>query len=158
MTLTHWQSPNPLDALNRLPGRALLHNKLNQLFQAFGTPLVAEWPAPSHEQWLPRVDLYENKDVVTVQAQLPGFKREDLDISLQAGSLVLSGERKETRNPEASASSRTERAHGRFQRAIRLPYPVEAGAIKATYTDGILTVELPKAEAAKPRQIKISFN
>jgi HSP20 family protein len=123
---------------------------LDQLFQVFAGALEA--PAA----WTPAVDLYEGNDLVTVKAELPGLKKDDIEITLRDGVLVLSGERQDPRgNPGQPASTRWT---GAFQRAISLPYEVNAGAIKATYVDGILTVELPKAEQAKPKQIKVEFN
>jgi HSP20 family protein len=126
-----------------------LGDQLGQLFQAFGG--VFE----SSAQWFPPVDLYDNNDTLTIKAELPGLKKEDIGISLQDGVLVLSGERRDTRNRPTEPAS--ERDLCRFQRSISLPYKVNAGAIKASYVDGILTVELPKAEEAKPKQIKIEF-
>jgi len=121
-----------------------------QLFEAFGT--VFDSPT----QWSPAVDLYESNDLVTVKAEIPGLKKEDIEITLQDGLLVLAGERKDARNGATEPTS--ESLARRFQRTISLPYQVNAGAIKAAYVDGILTVELPKAEEAKPKQIKIEFN
>jgi HSP20 family protein len=121
-----------------------------QLFEAFGT--VFDSPT----QWSPAVDLYESNDLVTVKAEIPGLKKEDIEITLQDGLLVLAGERKDARN--CPTEQAPEQLPGRFQRTISLPYQVNAGAIKAAYVDGILTVELPKAEEAKPKQIKIEFN
>jgi HSP20 family protein len=157
MTLTHWQKPN-VRGTSAGWGAKTLQDGLSRLVQAFEASLGADQPFPFNAQWLPAVDLYENKDLVTVRAEIPGTKKEDINISLQDGFLVLSGERKETRNYETSGPARSERFQGRFQRAVRLPYQVDAKAIKAAYTDGILTVELPKAEEAKPKQIKINVN
>jgi len=105
--------------------------------------------------WLPAVDLYEDKDSVIVKAELPGMKKEDIDISLHDGFLTLSGERKEEQKYESADSYRSERVLGRFHRTISLPCRVDADKIKATYQDGILSVTLPKSEEAKPKQIAI---
>jgi HSP20 family protein len=106
--------------------------------------------------WAPAVDLYEDKDSVTVQAELPGLKKEDIHINLQDGVLVIEGERKLEEKQEGTESHRSERFAGRFRRTISLASEVDAEKINATYTDGILTVTLPKSEKAKPRQIPIS--
>jgi HSP20 family protein len=122
---------------------------LDQLFRAaFG----GAFEVP--KRWSPAVDLYENNDVVTVKAEVPGLKKEEIDITLQDGMLVLKGEHKEANEGENTASRLTRS----FERAITLPYKVNADAIKASYVDGILTVELPKAEEAKPKRINVKFN
>ena len=151
MTLTHCQTTGAC-------ATSPFENSLARLFQAFEASLGTDSPYPFNAQWLPPVDLYENNDLVTVRAEIPGVKKDDINISLENGYLVLSGERKDTRENSAAGVARTERFQGRFQRAVRLPYKVDANAIKAAYTDGVLTVELPKAEEAKPKHIKIKVN
>src|ERR1700734_3934870 len=94
-----------------LPSPTTVKDELNRLFQALGTSLEARWPVPFSAPW-PAVDLYENKDLVTVRAEIPGTKKEDINISLQDGYLVLSGERKETQNLAGSGASRVERLQG----------------------------------------------
>jgi HSP20 family protein len=83
------------------------------------------------------------------------MRKEDIDISLQDGMLIISGERKEEAK-EGNGATRTERYTGKFRRSITLPSRVDMNKVSATYKDGILTVTLPKAEEAKPKQIKIN--
>jgi HSP20 family protein len=106
--------------------------------------------------WFPAVDVYEDKDSLQVKAELPGLKKEDIAISLQEGFLTLSGERKQEQKHEGADVYRAERWVGQFERSINLPCSVEADKITATYNEGVLTVTLPKAEEAKPKQIPIS--
>ena len=161
MTLTRLQRPS---AWGLTPWRSTnsVSDELNRLFEAFDTvfdsPLGLARTAPFAGGWLPAIDLYESKDNVTVKAELPGLRKEDISISLQDGLLSLSGERKVEEKYEDAEVSRAERVVGRFHRTISLPSKVNADAIKATYTDGVLTVVLPKAEDSKPKQIKIAFN
>ena len=108
------------------------------------------------EGWFPAVDVYEDKDTLQVKAELAGLNKEDIEISLQDGYLVLSGERKQEEKQDNNEVYRSERWVGRFHRTISLPCRVEADKIKATYNEGVLTVTLPKAEEAKPKQIPIS--
>jgi len=108
------------------------------------------------EGWFPVVDVYEDKDTLQVKAELPGLKKEDIAISLQDGELHLSGERKQEEKQEGGEVYRAERRVGRFHRAIDLPCRVNADNITATYNEGVLTVTLPKAEEAKPKQIPIT--
>ncbi len=160
MTLTKWQRP---EGYGLAPWRRsyTLPDDLSQLLQSFGSVFDSPLDA-SLETWaggrFPAVDVHDGKDTVTVKAELPGMKKEDIDISLQDGVLTLSGERKGGRDEEKGGATRSERWFGRFERSLSLAYPVDAKTIKATYTDGVLTIELAKAEEAKPKQIKIEFN
>ena len=106
--------------------------------------------------WVPPLDLYEDKDSCVVMVELPGLKKEEIGIQLHEGALTVSGERK----PEKTDSEepyRSERFFGRFHRSVTLPKPVTADKVTAAYKDGILTVTLPKAEEAKPRQIEVNL-
>ncbi len=107
--------------------------------------------------WTPALDLHQDKDYFFVHAELPGMKKEDVALSLHDGVLTLSGERRhETTSADKTTTLRNERFFGRFERSITLPAPVDATRVSAAYENGILTVMLPKAEAAKPRQIEIN--
>ena len=132
-----------------------LRNEINRLFE---NPLTDFGGSEAFNSWAPAVDLYENKDNLVVTAELPGLKKEDIDISLHEDNLTIAGERKEDKQYGENEPQRAERFYGRFQRAIGLPKKVDVGAIKAAYKDGILTVTLPKAPEAKPRQIEVSVN
>jgi HSP20 family protein len=123
-----------------------LQDELDRLFES---PLTG---------WAPALDVYEDKDNVLVKAELPGLKREDIDVSLQDGALVISGERKIEKVEEGVEVHRQERFYGKFQRALTLPEPVAADKVKADYKDGILTITLPKTEEAKPRKIDVRVN
>jgi HSP20 family molecular chaperone IbpA len=105
--------------------------------------------------WLPALDVQEDKDNFTVRVDLPGFKREDIDVSLEDGTVTISGERKGETVAEGTEVHVTERYHGKFSRSITLSATVAAENVKAQYKDGVLTVTLAKAEAAKPKQIKV---
>jgi len=105
--------------------------------------------------WAPPLDLYEDKDSLVARVELPGMKKEDIEISLHDGMLTVSGERKETRNSPSTEAHRSERFHGRFSRSLALPKPVIAEKTKASYQEGILTITLPKTEDAKPKQIEV---
>ena len=107
--------------------------------------------------WLPAVDVLEGKDKLTVKAELPGFKREDLDVSVHESNLILSGERKSDEERKDGEFYRSERFYGRFHRSIPLPFPVETDKIEARYSDGVLTVTLPKSEQAKSKQIEVEI-
>lgn len=125
---------------------ANLQEELDRLFEA---PLTG---------WAPALDVQEDKDKFTIRVELPGLKREDIDVSLQDDALVISGERQSEKVEEGVEIHRQERFYGKFQRALTLPEPVAADAVKADYKDGVLTVTLPKREEAKPKQIDIVLN
>jgi len=106
--------------------------------------------------WAPALDAYEDKENFVVKAELPGMKREDIEVSLHEGSLSISGERKSETKHEDAETHRAERFFGRFQRTLTLPAAVAADKVKAEYKDGVLTVTLPKTEEAKPKRIDVS--
>jgi HSP20 family protein len=122
---------------------ASLQDELDRLFEAPPTG------------WLPALDVQEDKDGFTVRVELPGLKREDIEVSLQDGALVISGERKPETIDEGTEVHRQERHYGKFSRVLALPAAVAADKVKAQYKDGILIVTLAKAEEAKPKQITV---
>ena len=107
--------------------------------------------------WTPALDLYQNNDNVVAIVELPGMRKEEIEISLQDGMLTIAGERKAESGQENGAE-RTERFTGKFRRSITLPTRVDANKVTASYKDGILTVTLPKAEEAKPKQIQVNVS
>jgi len=108
--------------------------------------------------WSPALDVFQDKDNVFVKAELPGMKKEEIDISFQDGMLTIAGERKQESEVREGESYRSERFFGRFHRTVSMPTKVEADKIKATYKDGILTVDLPKAAEAKAKQIEVKIS
>ena len=105
--------------------------------------------------WSPALDLYESGDHFVAVVELPGMRKEDIDISLHDGTLTIGGERKRESN-NGETAQRSERYVGTFRRSISLPARVDSARVNATYEDGILKVTLPKAEEAKPKQIQVS--
>ena len=103
----------------------------------------------------PAMNMSDLGEELHLVAELPGVKKEDVKLSVHEGVLTLSGERKEANLPENAAWVRNELWRGTFSRAIRLPYPVDPARVKAELTNGILTVTLPKAEEARPKEIRI---
>ena len=133
-----------------------LRDEIDRLFEA---PL-AEFTRTSNllSGWTPAMDIFEDKDSVVVRVELPGMKKEDIEVSLHDGSLSISGERKSEPHAGDAEVYRSERFFGRFQRTVTLPTLVQADKIKAQYTDGILTVTLPKAEEVKPKHIDVQVS
>lgn len=108
--------------------------------------------------WAPPLDVHEDKNQYTVSLELPGLKREDISVQIEDGDLVITGERKSETVDEDTEVHCRERFYGKFARTISLDSEVKAESVKAAYKDGILTVTLPKAEEAKPKQIDVSVN
>ena len=105
--------------------------------------------------WLPPVDLIEDSERLVFRAELPGVERNDIDIKVEEGTLVLRGEKKQEKDVKDESAHRAERYYGSFSRSFVLPTTINADKISATYRDGVLEVVLPKAEEAKPRRIKV---
>ncbi len=151
--LKRWHRPE-LTAAPTFGRLFSLRDELDRLFDtSFG-----DWNRGSQQlsQWNPAVDLFEDKENLTVKVELPGLKVEDINISLNEGTLSISGERKSEEKFANAETYRAERFVGHFQRSVVLPTPVKADQVKAQYTDGVLTVTLPKTEAAKPKQIQVN--
>ena len=150
--LTRWQRPE----LNAWQGVGRLTDLRDEIDRLFESPL-AELTRTRQllSGWTPAIDLFEDKDNFILRAELPGMKKEDIDLSLNDGSLSISGERKSEDKYQDAEVYRAERFFGRFQRTISVPAPVSADKIKAQYKDGILTVTLPKTEEAKPKHIEV---
>ena len=153
MDLIRYQAPElaPWSALDRWSN---LRDELNSFFEM---PFWSSFARAGQlfTGWSPALDLYESSDNVVAVVELPGMRKEDIDISLHDGTLTISGERKRESTGDEK-TQRTERYVGTFRRSIALPTRVNAGTVSETYQDGILKVVLPKAEEAKPKQIKVS--
>jgi HSP20 family protein len=153
MNLTRWQKPE----LANWPAFGRLSNLRDEIDRLFESPL-AEWPSQVFSGWTPALDMHEDKDNIIVHAELPGMKKEDIDISLHEGCLSISGERKSEKEHKDAEVYRSERFVGRFQRTVSLPSAVDAEKVKASYKDGVLTITLPKTEEAKPKHIDVNVN
>ena len=152
-SLTRWQRPE----LSTWAGFGRLTDLRDEIERLFEAPLT-EWARNSQllSGWTPSLDLYEDKDNLYVRLELPGMKKEDIQLSLHEGSLSIAGERKSEEKFKDAEVYRAERFFGRFQRTVTLPTAVAVEKVKAQYTDGILTVTLPKAEEAKPKHIAVN--
>jgi HSP20 family protein len=106
--------------------------------------------------WAPSVDIYENKDHIVLEAELPGMKQEDFDLSIENNVLTLRGERKFEKTDENDNYHRVERSYGAFTRSFTLPQTVSPEGATAEYNNGVLRVTLPKREETKARRIQVS--
>jgi HSP20 family protein len=110
----------------------------------------------SDTEWSPSVDVGETEDGYELKAEVPGIKKEDIRISFEGGLLTLKGEKKQENGEKNRNYHKVERVYGRFERSFRLPDGIKADAIKARYDSGVLTVAIPKAEEAKPKEIAVT--
>ena len=101
------------------------------------------------------LDVAETDEAYIVQAVVPGINTDSLDIEVKEQALTIRGEWKRVEQPKDATYHLKERPSGRFERRLQLPLPLNADGVQATYEDGVLTLALPKAEAAKPRKIAI---
>ncbi|MEQ1604063.1 MAG: Hsp20/alpha crystallin family protein [Pyrinomonadaceae bacterium] len=106
--------------------------------------------------WSPKVDIFENKDHLVLEAELPGLNKDDFELSFENNVLTLKGERKFEKKTEGENYHRVERAYGAFTRSFTLPQTVTAEGAKADFNDGILSVSLPKREDTKARKIEVT--
>jgi HSP20 family protein len=128
-----------------------IQNELNRLFGRTFTGEVGEREAA----WVPAVDIAETQERFLITAELPGVEPEDVDISVENSVLTLRGERKFYRETEEDDFHRIERRFGAFARSITLPSTADPERINASFDAGLLTIEVPKREEAKPRKIQV---
>lgn len=106
--------------------------------------------------WIPPVDIVEDKERILLMVELPGFKEDEISIQLEGGVLTIRGERQFEREKEGRTYHRVERSYGQFIRTFTLPNNVDRENLKADFRNGILEIEMPKSEEARPRQIRIN--
>ena len=134
-----------------------LERDLPSLQGFFGTPRRNEREDEMNlAAWAPPVDITEDKDRILITAELPGFKEDQIEIQTENGMLTLRGERKFEKETDGKSYHRVERAYGQFVRSFSLPNNVDREKIRASFHDGLLQIELPKREDARPKNIKIS--
>jgi HSP20 family protein len=131
-----------------------LQEQINRLFDGAFERGVEE---SNLTTWAPAVDISENEHELVVRADLPGIDAKDLDIRVENNVLTIRGERKFEKNASQENYLRVERAYGSFSRSFSLANTVKPEGIKADYQNGVLTLNIPKREEAKPKQIKINI-
>lgn len=132
-----------------------LQDRMNQIFEQTLARSRGEREGGVASAWSPPVDIYETADSLMLKAELPGLSKEDIDIQVRDNRLTLKGERRHEKEVKEENYLRVERAYGAFQRVFSLPTDIQPDKIRATFKDGVLEVSIPKAEAAKPKHIKV---
>jgi HSP20 family protein len=132
-----------------------LQDEMNRLFSSTFTRGGGNDDQIMRGAWNPQVDIFENKDQIVLEAELPGLKPEDVEISIENNVLTLHGERKFEKKNEGDNFHRVERSYGSFTRSFTLPPTVNSEDATAEFENGILRLTLAKREEAKPRRIEI---
>jgi len=140
-----------------------LRERMNRLFEESkrgnggtgGNGGGAGGEGSSPRVWAPAVDVAETEREIILHAELPGLRKEDIDIQLTGDTLTLRGERQLANTQRGENFHRVERQYGVFQRTFQIEVPIDTTKVAASYEEGVLTVRLPKQEEVKPRQIEI---
>jgi HSP20 family protein len=143
-TLSRWEPSR---------GALTLQDQVNRLF---GDVLDQTREESNLTSWAPAVDIHETEHELIVEADLPGVDPKDLDIRVENNLLTIRGERKFEKKVNEDNYLRVERAYGSFSRSFSLANTVNPEAIQADYQNGVLTLNIPKREEAKPKQIKVN--
>ncbi|MEJ2177813.1 MAG: Hsp20/alpha crystallin family protein [Gammaproteobacteria bacterium] len=140
-----------------LPRRGFFSDDFDNLFEGFFRPMT-RFPRDENGSMMPAVDVIDEDNQFVVKAELPGVKREDIDVSINNGVLTINAERKmeEESKDEKGRVIRRESRYGQYLRTMTLDNSVDVKNVKADYTDGILKLVLPKAEEAKPQKIEVA--
>ncbi len=143
----------------REAGWGLFNNNLDDVFEGFFRPYSVNPGEVTGGSLVPAIDLHETDSSYTVRAEIPGVKKEDIDVTVHDGMLTINAEtRYENEEKEEGRVIRQERRYGKFVRSIRLGKDVDESHVKASYKDGVLELELPKIEEVKPKKISIDVN
>jgi HSP20 family protein len=136
---------------------ATMHDRMNRMWSNLYDR--GHEDVTSRGTWLPPVDIYESDGhEIVLKAELPGLKREDIDLTVENNTLTIRGERRREDGISEDRYHRMERHEGAFSRSFTLPATVDSSRVKAEYRDGVLTVSLPMREEARPRQIQVQLS
>jgi HSP20 family protein len=122
----------------------------------FGPSWLPRLRTPEFEEISPSIDLFTEGDDVVVKAELPGMKKEDIDVSVTDNTITVSGEKRKEEKVEKKDYYRLERSYGSFSRSFSLPAEVQTEKVTAKFKDGILEIRIPKTEEAKKKEKKVA--
>jgi HSP20 family protein len=131
-----------------------LRREVDRLFER-PFPALFAWEGLRGYGWYPYVDVHETEEAYVLEADLPGMKAEDITVTVEEHEVVLTGERRTEYEETKEGTRRVERAFGTFHRRVALPAAVKREEVTARYANGVLTVTVPKAEAAKAKHVEI---
>ena len=146
MTLVKW-TPKPMDISNEFDDmfRTVFHSDL-------------KYPLKTKPNWKPEIDIKESDNLFQINTDLPGLTKKDIKVSLKGDQLTISGERKRISDNENDHYYYRERSVGKFNRSFNLPESINKDKIKASFKDGILSIELEKHEEIVPKEMEISIS
>lgn len=147
---------NTLTATRRRDPFRELSTLQREVDRLFGDALGGSSTPATAGAWAPALDVEEDGDAFTLHVELPGVDTDDVEVSLEENVLTIEGERRFYDDRDNDTFRRVERSFGRFHRAVRLPDRVDGANVTATHKDGLLTIQVPKAEESKPRRIDIT--
>ncbi len=147
MAIVRWWDP--------LKDLSSIQDRMNQIFEDTLARSRGREEGVRTGMWTPAVDIYETDQSVVVKAELPGVGKDDIAVEVKDGILTLRGERKFEKEVKDENYHRIERSYGTFLRSFALPVSVDQDKVSARFKDGVLDIELPKKEKAKPRQVKV---
>jgi HSP20 family protein len=144
------RAPAPFEAMERW-----FEEAFRRPFSLLGPSWLPRLRETEMEEVMPSVDIFEEGDNVVVKAELPGMKREDLDVSMTDNTISISGEKKKEEKVERKNYYREERSYGSFTRSFRLPVEVQTDKAKASFKEGVLEIRIPKSEEAIQKEKKV---
>ena len=142
-----------MNAMTPWTGLGTLKQEMDRLVERFFEPRLEEFSA--FAGWAPKLDVSETKNAIVVKAETASVDPKDIQISLQEQLLTIKGEKRQEKDEKDEQYHRMERSYGSFARSIRLPVPVDAGKVDASFKNGLLTITLPKTPAAKGTMIPV---
>ena len=144
---------------NREASWGIFNDNLDNVFEGFFRPFNAQTREGNNGSLVPVIDLHENDNSYTVKAEIPGVKKEDIDVTVQDGVITINAEpRYEHEDKKDGRVIRQERRYGKYVRSIRLGKDIDEEKVKANYKDGVLELELPKVEEVKPKKISVNVS
>jgi len=135
-----------------------VNQRLDRLFNEARRAEQQPEDEPLRASWLPAVDVHENENEITLRAELPGMKEDDIELTIDRGRLTVQGEKRLEKEDTDGEYRRIEASYGSFYRSFPLPDTVDPDNINARFEHGVLHVTLPKVEAAKPKRISLTIN
>lgn len=152
MSLVRWKPvqtlPFPSDLMS-------VQREINKMFENVFRGGILDEETLGSAGWVPAADVSENDNEFTLQLELPGVTKDDVRITMQDNAITIRGEKKQEKESRKGNAHRVERSYGSFERTFSLPAVVKSEKIEATFSNGILTVTLPKAEEARPKQVEV---
>jgi HSP20 family protein len=146
MTLVRWDPFRELEDMS---------DRLNRVFSRPGLSQTNGKETMIVADWIPAVDVSETGGEFHIKAEIPDVKKEDVKVTLEDGVLTIQGQRKQEKEDKGTKYHRVERTYGSFVRSFTLPDLVDEEKVKAEFKDGVLTLQLPKSEKAKPKAIEV---